>query len=143
MKILLSMIIGLVLLSGCTEAPKYPVVNAEGDVVQIALKDVSDGNVHFFTYRSGGKNINFFVRMDGTGDFHACFDACYACYKFKKGYRQEGTDLVCNECGTRFGISEEVWKHAGGCAPIALASTISNDLIVIRVADLKKGKRLF
>lgn len=140
---LLRVMIVLVLVSGCTQAPKYPVVKAEGDAVRIPLKDVNDGHVHFFTFRSGGKNVNFLVRMDGVGKLHACFDACYSCYKFKKGYRQEGTDVVCNECGTRFRLADEVWKHEGGCAPIGLTSTMSNDSIVISVADLKKGERLF
>jgi uncharacterized membrane protein len=119
------------------------VVKAEGSIVKIPLKDVSDGLVHFFSFKSGGKNINFIVRMDGAGKLHTCFDACFTCYKFKKGYRVEGTDIVCNECGTKFRLADEVWKNVGGCAPIALPSAINGDFILINVSDLKRGEKLF
>jgi uncharacterized membrane protein len=139
----LIVLILLVLFSCSTQEAKYPVVKADGSIVKIPLKDVSDGRVHFFSFKSGGKNINFFVRMDGAGKLHTCFDACFTCYKFKKGYRVEGTDIVCNECGTKFRLADEVWKDVGGCAPIALPSAINGDFILINASDLKRGEKLF
>jgi uncharacterized membrane protein len=133
----------LVLVSCSTQGAKYPVVKADGGIVKIPLKDVSDGRVHFFSFKSGGKNINFFVRMDGAGKLHAYFDACFTCYKFKKGYRVEGTDIVCNECGTRFRLADEVWKNVGGCAPIGIPSTINRDFMMINMSDLGRGEKLF
>jgi uncharacterized membrane protein len=133
----------LALCSCSAQEPKYPVVKAESGIVRIPLKEVNDGRVHFFSFKSGGKNIYFFVRMDGAGKLHSCFDACYTCYKFKKGYRVEGMDIVCNECGTRFRLADEVWKDVGGCAPIALPSAINNDFILINASDLARGERLF
>lgn len=132
----------LVLFSCSNQEAKYPVVKEEGSIVKIPLKNVSDGRVHFFSFKSGGKNINFFVRMDGAGNLHTCFDACFACYKFKKGYRVEDTDIVCNECGSRFS-ADEVWKDVGGCAPIALPSSINGNFIMIKVSDLKRGVKIF
>ena len=111
--------------------------------MKIPMKDVSDGRVHFFSFKNGDKNINFFVRMDGAGKLHAYFDACFTCYKLKKGYRVEGTDIVCNECGTKFRLADEVWKNVGGCAPIAVPSTINGDFLMIRASDLGRGEKLF
>jgi uncharacterized membrane protein len=133
----------LALFSCNTQTPKYPVVQADNGMVKISLKEVSDGRVHFFSYKSGGKIINFFIRMDGAGKLHACFDACYSCYKKKKGYRVEGTDIVCNECGTKFRLAEEVWKDVSGCAPIALPSVVRGEFIVISASELGRGEKLF
>ena len=131
------------LLSSCSQRPKYPLVTADNGVVRVPLRDVNDGRVHFFTFRSRGKNIDFIIRMDGAGKLHACFDACYTCYKKKKGYRQEGTDLICNECGTKFRLAEEVWTDVGGCAPISLPGSINGDEFFLTASDLAKGERLF
>jgi uncharacterized membrane protein len=133
----------LVLFSCSAQEAKYPVVKADGDTVKIPLKDVSDGFVHFYSFKSGGKNINFIVRTDSAGKLHTCFDACFTCYKFKKGYRVEGTDIVCNECGRRFGITDKVWKDVGGCVPIGLPSAVNGDFVLINVSDLKRGEKLF
>jgi uncharacterized membrane protein len=106
------------------------------------VSEFRDGKVHFFTYRKSGRNINFFVRTDGAGKLSTHFDACYTCYKKMKGYRQEGTDLVCNECSLRFRLADEKWLHEG-CSPIPLASRMDNGFIVIKAVDLEEGERLF
>jgi len=139
----LFVLILLVFCSCSAQGPKYSVVKADGNIVKIPLKDVSDGRVHFFSFKSGGKNINFFIRMDGAGKLHAAFDACFTCHKFKKGYRVEGTDIVCNECGTRFRLADEVWKDVGGCVPIGVPSAIKGDFILINASDLGRGEKLF
>jgi uncharacterized membrane protein len=133
----------LVLFSCSSQTPKYTVVRADNGMVKIPLKEVSDGRVHFFSFKSGSKIINFFIRMDGAGKLHTCFDACYACYKKQKGYHVEGTDIVCNECGTKFRLADEAWKDVGGCAPIALPSQVRGEFIMISASDLGKGERLF
>ena len=142
MKRLLVLIV-LALFSCNAQTPKYHVVRADNGMVKIPLKEVNDGRVHFFSYKSDGKIINFIVRTDGAGKLHTCFDACYACYKKKKGYRVEGTDLICNECGTKFRLAEEVWKHVGGCEPIALPSEVRGEFIIISASDLDRGDKLF
>jgi len=129
--------------SGCSKLPaEYTVIKAEQAVVKIPVKEVSDGKVHFYTYKASGKRINFFVRTDGAGKLSTYFDACFTCYKHKKGYRCEGTDLVCNECSLRFRLAEEKWVH-DGCSPIALTSRIEEGNILIRAADIEKGAKLF
>ena len=77
--------------AGCQrQAPEYRVIAADGNQVKIRLAAVNDGGVHFFTYKLGRKNINFFVRRDGGGRLRTHFDACYSCFKYKLGYVREG-----------------------------------------------------
>jgi len=138
-------LIFLLLISACSKLPvEHKIVEANNGEIRIPLNEVNDGGVHFFTYKGWGKRINFLVRMDGKGNLRTHFDACYACYRQKKGYKVEGTDLVCNECNERYNLKEEVWKHVGmGCSPIPFkSSTIGNELI-IQLKDIKKGERLF
>ena len=60
------------LLAGCErQAPERQIVVPQGDRVSIPLAAVNDGGVHFFTFKHGGKNINFFVRTDGAGKLQA------------------------------------------------------------------------
>ncbi len=119
-------------------------VKAQNGEIRIPVRDVSDGGVHFFTYKAEGRRINFLVRTDRTGSLRTHFNACYACYKNKKGYRVEGTELVCNECNLRYNIADETWKHVGmGCSPIPFQSNIKDNELIINLKDIEKGKRLF
>jgi hypothetical protein len=36
------------------------------------------------------------------GVIRAAYDACDVCYRERKGYHQEGDDMVCNNCGRHF-----------------------------------------
>jgi uncharacterized membrane protein len=114
----------------------------DGRIV-IPLEETRDGKAHFYTYARGGRQINFFVRTDAKGAVSAYFDACYTCYKQKKGYRQEGPDLVCNECNMKFGLAEEAWQDKGGCDPILLKSTIEGSNLIIDTRVIEKGVKLF
>lgn len=141
--ILLLLLLCPAFLTGCSEnATEHPLVRAADGEIRLAAGDFSDGKVHFFTYKKSGRNINFFVRTDASGNISTHFDACYSCYKKKKGYRQEGTDLVCNECGLKFRLADEKWLHEG-CSPVPLSSRIDKGFIVIKTADLDVGERLF
>jgi uncharacterized membrane protein len=132
------------LFAGCSKLPvEHQVVEARGGEIRIPVSEVNDGKVHFYTYRKSGKRINFFVRTDGTGRLSTYFDACFTCYKHKKGYRCEGTDLICNECNEKFRLADERWENNKGCSPIALTSSIGKDFIIIKTGDIEAGERLF
>ena len=134
----------LVLLCGCSrEAPEHTIVVADGDSVKLPLKEVDDGNVHFYTYKHEGKNVNFLVRTDAKGRLHTHFDACYSCYKYKRGFRVEGNYILCIACSLKYSLDEDFWDFIGPCAPINLRSKVKGDYLVIEVSRLEKGKRLF
>lgn len=136
----------LFLLPACSKLPvEHKVVKAQNGEIRIPLGNINDGGVHFFTYKAEGKRINFLVRTDMTGKLKTHFDAGYACYKKKKGYRVEGTDLVCNGCNMRFNIAEETWKlvEMMDCRPIPFQSNIKDNELIINLKDIEKGKKLF
>ncbi len=134
----------LLQLTACSSQPRlYQEVQAKDNRIVIMLDEVSDKKAHYYTYRKSGKRINFFVRTDGKGTVSAYFDACFTCYKKKKGYRQEGSDLICIECSMKFGLAEEKWEEKDGCNPIYLKSVIENNSLVIDTAVIEKGAKLF
>ena len=140
--IALSLVV-LILSPSCSNLPKeHKVITAKERVISIPVSEVKDGKVHFFTYKKSGKRINFFIRTDGTGKLSAYFDACYICYKKKKGYRVEGKDLVCNECSLKFGLADEVWENKD-CSPILLKSKVADGNLMIKTEDIEKGIKLF
>lgn len=134
----------VMLLTGCTkQAPEHPLVVPQGDFIKISVKDVYDGCVHFYTYRYHDKNINFFVRTDGRGKFHTHYDACYSCYKYKRGFRIAGSDLLCIACNLKYSLYETAWDFIGPCAPILLRSKVKNEFIVIKLSVIRRGEKLF
>jgi len=139
----LTLILALTLSAACSNLPKeHKVVTAKEGVITISLSEVNDGKVHFYTHKKSGKRINFFIRTDGTGKLSAYFDACYICYKKKKGYHEEGTDLICNECNLKFRLADEVWENKD-CSPILFKSKLGNNSLTIKTEDIEKGSKLF
>ena len=130
--------------AGCErQGPEHPIVVPQADRVNIRLAAIDNGGVHFFTYKHGGKNINFFVRTDGTGKLQAHFDACYSCFKYKLGYVREGNQVVCIACRIGYNLDDVVWDYVGACAPINLKSGIAGNHLVIERARLEKGLIFF
>lgn len=134
----------LFLLTGCSKQPAlYQNAPMQENRIVIPLTEVNDGKAHFYTYRKSGKHINFFIRTDGKGTVSSYYDACFTCYKKKKGYHQEGSDIICNECNMKFGLAEEKWEEKDGCNPIYLKSIIEDSNLVIDAAVIEKGAKLF
>ena len=134
----------ILLLPGCgRQAPEYRIVSAEGDWVNISLPALNDGNVHFFTYKCEGRNVNFFIRTDGGGRLRAHFDACYSCFKYKLGYVRRDNQVVCIACQIGYDLDDIHWEYVGACAPINLSSRSRGGYLSIRRALLEKGKKFF
>jgi uncharacterized membrane protein len=142
--VVVMLIVFFPLFAGCSKLPaEHQVVEAKDGEIRIPVSGVNDGKVHFYTYKNSGKRINFFVRTDGAGRLSTYFDACFTCYKYRKGYRCEGTDLICNECNEKFRLADERWENEKGCSPIGLTSSIGKDFIIIKTGDIERGARLF
>ena len=131
-------------IAACSPTPPiHDVVEASGDAVRLPCGDVSDGRVHFFTYLHNGKNVNFLVRQDGIGTLHTHLDACYACYRYKRGFVVEGGALVCIACRLEYGLEDEIWDYIGACAPISIHSSIEGDELVVDKSILVRAARYF
>ncbi len=121
---------------------RYPQVSASDGRIELPLAQVSDGRAHFFSYEEGGATIDFFVLKSRDGVVRAAFDTCDVCFRERKGYRQEGDFMICNNCGQQF-ISEKINEVKGGCNPAPLNRKISGDRLVIATADLAGGGHYF
>lgn len=116
----------------------------EEDVVRIALSEIGS-KAKFYSYNSNGVDIKFFaVEADG-GYVKTAFDACDVCHKSKKGYRQKGEDMICNNCGNYYAINGLGTRNlrGGGCWPGYLPSTTEGDYLVINKEDLENGRSRF
>ena len=120
------------------------VVSAEmivdGDVVKIALAGIGE-SAQFFDY----DGIEFFVVRSEDGFVKIAFDACDVCYGAKKGYRQEGEDMVCNNCGNHYKISGIGTANlsGSGCWPGYLSAEVEGDYLVITKLSLESGRYRF
>jgi len=137
----------LLLAFGCTA--QESVAPSDGDAVQdadfvvIRLSEIS-GTVKHYTYDTGAATVKYFAVKDSDGVVRTAFDACEVCYNAGKGYSQDGTDVVCNNCGLRFRIDDLGTKNRGrGCWPAYLPHEVDGDEIVIKKSDFEAGAYLF
>jgi uncharacterized membrane protein len=104
--------------------------------IKISLSDLGS-TAKFFDYKlSDNKPIRFFVIKSSDGVYRAALDACDTCYHAKKGYHQEGDDMICNNCGLHF-HSAQINEVHGGCNPVGLPRTIEGNQLVIKASELE------
>lgn len=81
---------------------------------------------------------------DGT--IRTALNTCQICYRSGRGYyKQEGNELVCQNCKSRFKI-DQVEKIKGGCNPVPILKankTEDDSFIIISKDFLAKNKVLF
>lgn len=116
----------------------FAVVTPVGEEVRIPLAEINDGSAHFYSFKGRGKDINFFVLKSSDGVIRAAFDSCDVCYREKKGYRQEGDRMVCNNCGQQF-PSVKINELRGGCNPAPLERSIEGEYLIVKVSDIGVG----
>ena len=112
--------------------------------VTYAVGMFDDGKARHFQYADPASKttIGYFILKSTDGIIRAAFDACDVCWRAGKGYYQQGSSMVCRNCGRHF-ESVMVNEVQGGCNPAPLKRTIENDRVVIQVDDLKKGQAYF
>ena len=139
--VIVAAVAAMAMRGGDTSAATTTQAAAGGDV-KIALADVNDGKAHFYSYDAGGTQVKYFVLKSSDGKVRAAFDACDVCYAQKKGYHQEGDEMVCNNCGRRF-PSTKINEVEGGCNPSPLTRTVKGQDLVLTTADLQAGVQYF
>ncbi|MDP2167292.1 MAG: Fe-S-containing protein, partial [Thermodesulfovibrionales bacterium] len=60
----------------------------------------------------------------------------------KKGYRQEGDIMVCNNCGQAF-PSTQINVIKGGCNPAPIERHVEGDYLIMRASDIEVGRMYF
>ena len=116
--------------------------SSAAESVSFPMGTFDDGQAKYFSYDAPSGTIKFFVIKSSDGIVRAAFDACDVCFASKKGYRQEGDFMVCNNCGQKF-LSTRVNEVKGGCNPSPLERTVEDGTLVIAVSDILTGARYF
>lgn len=117
-------------------------VDSEKGEVKIPLAALKDGKAHFFSLGTGERAVRFFALHKSDGSIGVALDACNACYRAKLGYRQDGDQVICNNCGMAF-RPEDIGVVTGGCNPIPLVHTLTGDAIVVKAEELEQGRKYF
>lgn len=114
-----------------------------GQEARLPAAQFNDGRARFYRYATSiGREVRLFVVRGSDGVIRAAFDACDVCYRERKGYHQEGDDMVCRNCGRHF-RTVDVNVLTGGCNPAPLRRTVEGDQVVLRSADLDLGAVYF
>ena len=115
---------------------------AAGEDVSIPVSELS-GKARFYEYKTAsGKTVRFFAMKSSDGVYRAALDACDVCFAAKKGYSQEGEDLVCNQCGMHF-PSAKVNEAKGGCNPVGLERKVDGGRLTLSAKELEAGASYF
>ncbi|MEW6127746.1 MAG: DUF2318 domain-containing protein [Acidobacteriota bacterium] len=130
--------------SGSGNAPSAITVNQpSADTINVALADLESGKAKFFDYTTANHTpVRFFAVKSADGKYRAAMDACDTCFHAKKGYRQEGDQMVCNNCGLKF-HTNLINEVKGGCNPVGVACTVEGGQLVIKTSELDSRANYF
>jgi uncharacterized membrane protein len=114
------------------------------DVV-INISDITE-NALFYPVKIDDVIIEIIAVKAPDGTIRTAFNTCQVCYSSGKGYFvQNGTLLVCQNCGRRFRMSQ-VETESGGCIPMPITKenkTITEKQIIIKKEFIKEYKTFF
>jgi uncharacterized membrane protein len=132
--------------AGCSDAQDVTGsavrVEDESSYVKIPVSQVT-GNVQKHYFDADGTRVTYFTVLGSDGQVRTAFDACDVCGG-RKGYRQQGTDVVCNNCGRAFDIDSLGTENiGGGCWPSFLSHKIDDGNILISKEELARGAYRF
>lgn len=111
--------------------------------IQIPLAQIGT-DASLYTYNDNGIPIYYFAAKGSDNQYHVAMDACDVCYPQKKGYRQVGDVMKCNNCGREFAINGiGTQNQTGGCWPSYLQMSVGGENISIQIADLGNKRYMF
>lgn len=119
-------------------------VTKDSDLV-ITSKDVTE-KASFYPAEINGTNLEVIAVKAPDGSIRTAFNTCQVCYSSGRGYyQQEGEQLICQNCGNRFGMDDvEVTK--GGCNPVPITTenkTVTDETITISKDFLTQATVIF
>jgi uncharacterized membrane protein len=118
-------------------------VKPQNGVFQFPVSAFQDGKARHFVYKHApNQEVRFFVVKSADGVIRAALDACEVCYRAKKGYIQQGNDMICINCGLKF-RTDKVGEFRGGCNPHPLNRAVKDGNIIISQEEVLSGLRYF
>jgi len=122
---------------------KKQVITDRDLVIQIA--DITE-NALFFPVVIDGTQMEVLAVKAPDGTIRTAFNTCQVCYSSGRGYYlQQGTVLVCQNCGNRFRMTQ-IERQTGGCNPVpifAANKTVTDTTITISPEFLRQAKGVF
>lgn len=138
-----AVVVALSVAGGPGDAVAPTDLGSAGGDVELPATMFGDGMAKHYRYTTAsGQQIAFFVIRSNDGVIRAAFDACDVCFRARRGYRQVGDQMLCNNCGKLF-RSTDINVVQGGCNPAPLERTLTGDKVVLRAADLSQGAAYF
>ncbi len=123
--------------------PAAPPPQEDVNVVKIPTSGITT-TATFYSYNANGINVRYFVVRDGSGQIRLATDACDVCYANKRGYRQTGSVMTCNNCGQTFALSGiGTTNTGGGCWPSYLPYNVNSGYVEILKTNLNAKRFMF
>lgn len=95
--------------------------------IVIMKKDITPV-AKFYPYSVDGKPMEVFAVKASDGTIRTALNTCQVCYSSGRGYyTQQGSTLVCKNCGNRFGV-DQIELIKGGCNPVPILGKDKADL---------------
>ncbi|GHU02639.1 membrane protein [Spirochaetia bacterium] len=117
---------------------------ADRDLV-IPISDVTE-NAVFYPVDIEGTRLEVLAVKAPDGTIRTAFNTCQSCFTSGRGfYKQQGTVLVCQNCGQQFRMGR-VGVQSGGCNPVPILAankTVAANTITISKDYLKEAKTIF
>jgi uncharacterized membrane protein len=124
------------------EAAHTVVVDAD---LVIPLSEVSP-TAQFYPVKIDGTLLEVIAVRAPDGTIRTAFNTCQVCYGSGRGYyKQQGSLLVCQNCGNRFRMGQ-VEVRSGGCNPVPIfkdSKTVTETSITIQKDFLVRAKGIF
>lgn len=119
-------------------------VSKGGDLI-IPKSEVTE-TAKFYPYNANGTKLEILAVKASDDTIRTAFNTCQICNGSPRAYyKQEGKELVCQNCGNRFSM-DMVEKERGGCNPIPIMQEDKIDdgtNIIISEEFILKNKKLF
>ncbi len=138
---MLSSLALMLILVVCARQPSYPPAPQEGSSIVIDAANLEPEVPKFYSYRSQGKNVNYFV-LRVQGKVLSFLDACASCYIHKRGYGYADGHVTCRACNLKFSVNQ-LEKGLGSCYPIRIDGRMENGKYLIPVATLENAADKF
>lgn len=111
----------------------------------IPVADVT-AKAAFYPVEVDGTKLEVIAVKAPDGSIRTAYNTCQVCFDSGRGYYvQEGKELVCQNCGNRFGM-DQVQVKAGGCNPVPIFDkdkTAGPEQIIVPLASLQEAKTIF
>lgn len=132
----------LTVLSGCSSSTEKS--SNTGDLV-IPIADITE-TATFYPVVIDGVKFEVLAVKAPDGSIRTAFNTCQVCYDSGRGYyKQDGNELVCQNCGNRFTM-DKVEVVSGGCNPVPIFEdnkTVDDKNITISRDFLTEVKGIF